>query len=294
MSQTGPWSVKGIDQRAREAARDAAREQGMTLGEYLNRLLLEDAEAPVDDVAQPYQRDIPSPRAASKSLDSLTRRIEAAEARSTLAITGIDQSVLGLLARLERNEDNQAAMTAHIDSVIDDIQATHSAMASSVRKLESDESAQRNLDALKSLEDALGKLAAHVYEEGALAQDEAQAIKMRVETGLGDVTQRLDTMETKVDRTLTEAAQRVEKVVEQAELRTEGVGKHLSERFSALETAVARKLSIVDQVETRMGEVSGDVAGALDSMEDTLVRIQERLNRAENTTDTALKSLEGT
>ncbi|MEO1472824.1 MAG: hypothetical protein AAFS03_02615, partial [Pseudomonadota bacterium] len=294
MSQTGPWSVKGIDQRAREAARDAAREQGMTLGEYLNRLLLEDAEAPVDDVAQPYQRDIPSPRAASKSLDSLTRRIEAAEARSTLAITGIDQSVLGLLARLERNEDNQAAMTAHIDSVIDDIQATHTAMASSVRKLESDESAQRNLDALKSLEDALGKLAAHVYVEGALAQDEAQAIKMRVETGLGDVTQRLDTMETKVDRTLTEAAQRVEKVVEQAELRTEGVGKHLSERFSALETDVARKLSIVDQVETRMGEVSGDVAGALDSMEDTLVRIQERLNRAENTTDTALKSLEAT
>ena len=42
MTQSGPWSVKGIDHRAREAAREAARDEGMTLGEYLNRLLLEE------------------------------------------------------------------------------------------------------------------------------------------------------------------------------------------------------------------------------------------------------------
>lgn len=40
MSQTGPWSVKGIDQRARDAAREAAHAEGITLGEYLNRLLM--------------------------------------------------------------------------------------------------------------------------------------------------------------------------------------------------------------------------------------------------------------
>ena len=40
MNQTGPWSVKGIDQRARDAAREAASAEGLTLGEYLNRLLM--------------------------------------------------------------------------------------------------------------------------------------------------------------------------------------------------------------------------------------------------------------
>ena len=47
MSQTGPWSVKGIDQRARDAAREAAHAEGITLGEYLNRLLMSVDAPPV-------------------------------------------------------------------------------------------------------------------------------------------------------------------------------------------------------------------------------------------------------
>ena len=91
MSQTGPWSVKGIDQRAREAARDAATAEGMTLGEYLNRLLMASETSPQpNEVSEPYQGARPKPDAASSTLDRLTRRIEATEARSTLAITGMD------------------------------------------------------------------------------------------------------------------------------------------------------------------------------------------------------------
>ena len=41
MATRGPWSVKGIDAKAREAALQAARSEGVTLGDYLNRLLLE-------------------------------------------------------------------------------------------------------------------------------------------------------------------------------------------------------------------------------------------------------------
>lgn len=41
MATRGPWSVKGIDSQAREAALQAARNEGVTLGDYLNRLLLE-------------------------------------------------------------------------------------------------------------------------------------------------------------------------------------------------------------------------------------------------------------
>ncbi len=39
MSQSGTWAARGIDQRAREAAREAARSEGLTLGEYLDRLM---------------------------------------------------------------------------------------------------------------------------------------------------------------------------------------------------------------------------------------------------------------
>ncbi|ESQ81228.1 SEL1-like repeat protein [Asticcacaulis sp. YBE204] len=42
-----PWSVKGIDSKAREVAKDLARRSGMTLGEWLNHTILqgEDVEA---------------------------------------------------------------------------------------------------------------------------------------------------------------------------------------------------------------------------------------------------------
>ncbi|MEO1101398.1 MAG: hypothetical protein AAFW65_06075, partial [Pseudomonadota bacterium] len=318
MSQTGPWSVKGIDQRARNAARQAARERGITLGEYLNTLLMDDdtpapppftaapepfaAAAPEPYAAppeshappQPYQRDAFSGRSATQSLDQLTRRIEAAEARSTLAITGIDQSVLGLLARLERNEESNAALAAHVDTVLDDISTTHDTLQDKVRTLEADDTQSRNLETLQTLEQALGELASHVNEENALVQDETSAIKARVEAGLGDVTERLESMEVKVDTTLTGTAQRVEEAVEQAQQQTKDIKQKFSDRFSALEGDVTGRLARIDSVNERLDDVTGDVAGALESMEHTLARIQERLNRAETTTDSALKSLDDT
>jgi localization factor PodJL len=42
MTSGTPWSVKGIDPKAREVAKDLARRSGMTLGEWLNRMILED------------------------------------------------------------------------------------------------------------------------------------------------------------------------------------------------------------------------------------------------------------
>ena len=41
MSASAPWSVKGIDAKAREVAKDLARRNGMTLGEWLNQMILQ-------------------------------------------------------------------------------------------------------------------------------------------------------------------------------------------------------------------------------------------------------------
>ena len=49
-----PWSVKGIDPKAREVAKDLARRSGMTLGEWLNTMIMDDGED--DDVVQPMPR----------------------------------------------------------------------------------------------------------------------------------------------------------------------------------------------------------------------------------------------
>ena len=61
-----PWSVKGIEPDVREAAKDAARRSGLTLGEWLNAAIIERAEtAPV----QPSRFIHPRVR---ERLDSIT------------------------------------------------------------------------------------------------------------------------------------------------------------------------------------------------------------------------------
>ena len=39
-----PWNVRGIDGPVRETAREAARRSGMSLGEWLNDVIVETAE----------------------------------------------------------------------------------------------------------------------------------------------------------------------------------------------------------------------------------------------------------
>jgi localization factor PodJL len=349
MSQTGPWSVKGIDQRAREAAREAAMAEGITLGEYLNRLLMSAEDAHYEDMRSPYDgpsygnpsyRNPPRPQRneyrpeqrppqqdAASALERLSRRIEATEARSTLAITGIDHTVLGLVARIQNAEQTSAAVAGHVEGLIDEMRETHEALQAKVRRMEQDETGKQNLEALKALESALGKLANHVYEEAELTQNEALAIKGRVESGFLEVTERVEGVETRVQRSLSEAAARIDRAVEQAEQRAEGVTRHLSERMGKLEGDVrqqtahletrlderaseleaelkgrvddlelqtAARLADAQKADERLNAVEDDVSGALSSMEATLLRVQERLNRAETTTDAALKGLEST
>lgn len=287
MSHYGSWSVKGVDDRARAVAKEKARLKGVTLGDYINNLLLEGhSEAGPRDV---YERPAAAPR--HNPLDGLAQRIEAVEARSTLAITGIDQSVLGLLARLENTENSTSAMAAEVERMIDELRETHEALQGKVIALEADDSNEQNLEAMKAFEDALGKLASHVYEEGRLTQDETAAMKGRVEAGFGDLNDRFESMEVKVEATLSDAADRVAQAVEKAELRAEGASRQLATRLSNLEASLPGK---VDGVDARVKAVESDVSGAITSMESTLIRIQDRLHRAENTTDTALKALEHT
>lgn len=308
MSQSGPWTMRGFDQRARDAAREAAMAEGISLAEYLSRMLsapenYEPEEAPPPNYnpyygqagyrAPPRQPEA-RPQDAATALERLSRRIEASEARSTLAITGIDHTVLGLVARIQNSEQTAAAVAGHVEGLIEEMRATHEALQAKVRRMEQDEAGKQNLEALKALESALGKLASHVYEEAELTQNETHAIKGRVEAGFSDLTERVEGMETRVERKLSDAAARVERAVQQAEQRTEGATRDLAERMGKLEEDVQARLAATGDADARISAVEEDVSGALTSMEATLLRVQERLNRAETTTDAALKGLEST
>ena len=67
MSTAGSWSVKGIDPKARELARDLARRSGLTLGEWLNQMITDTGDEPPAAVEPEPEPVAPPPRSWMES-----------------------------------------------------------------------------------------------------------------------------------------------------------------------------------------------------------------------------------
>jgi localization factor PodJL len=261
MSSAGPWSVKGIDPKAREIAKDLARRSGMTLGEWLNQMIIE-GEPEGQPSANPFAaRDYPPPpppeparpvlqaprgqgddahRIAS-ALEAFSSRLEAAEHRSTLAISGIDQSVMGVLSRMEGIERDQTAIGARFEGSVDEVRMAQQRLAERLRRMEADDGPRT--EAMKAMEASLGKVAAQVYE----GESRARGSIAEVRQDLSGLSRRLDRLDVEVagkadaGDPYTSASMvdtvvaRVIERVEQAENRTSAAMQALEASFAGLD-----------------------------------------------------------
>lgn len=76
MAQQSPWSVKGVRPECREAAKIAARRSDLTIGEWLNRAIMDAAKQSVQGVEiAPANHQLPA-----VPLGELTQAIEALSA----------------------------------------------------------------------------------------------------------------------------------------------------------------------------------------------------------------------
>ena len=115
-----PWSVKGIRPEARETAKEAARRSGMPLGEWLNSVILQQAEqdgaAAYGDEDDGFGEELAT---VHQRLDDITRRIEkfshkgpAAYApkagRAPAAQSNETAQLAQLIARLDQRIDQMA------------------------------------------------------------------------------------------------------------------------------------------------------------------------------------------
>lgn len=120
MASQSPWSIKGIDPEAREAAKMAARKAGMTLGGWLTRTILSVAahelrrgEGKSGRKALPEWAEsdgpefsAPSPPALTeeailKSIQQLIQRVEHIEQVTQETIAPISQKVEELAERVQ-------------------------------------------------------------------------------------------------------------------------------------------------------------------------------------------------
>ncbi len=284
MSSAAPWSVKGIDPKAREIAKDLARRSGMTLGEWLNQVILEDGGVEVFDEPAPRATFEAAPRAGftaraysdqspgqiqagrgtfgaasayrrietpehpgdevfrvTEALDRLSARIEAAEHRSTLAISGIDQQVSGLVSRLAAGEREQTAVAARFEGAVDDMRVEQARIVERLRRTEQDAAGPRSVEALRSMEAALAKVAGHLYEGEARTRETFSELRR-------DIDQLVDGQPTAAAtaEVIDAVVSRIGDRLEQAEARTSQAMRGLEVSFASLDGRLAATEGRID------------------------------------------------
>ena len=334
MTSGTPWSVKGIDPKAREIAKDLARRSGMTLGEWLNQVILEDtvADEPGPPVygsdrwsadrrkafaGDPSYRRIETPShpgddvlGVREALDRLSARIEAAEHRSTLAISGIDQSVTGLVSRLGGAEREQTVVAARFEGAVDDLRQDHARMVERLRRIENEAAGPRSIEALRAMEGALAKVATHVYDGEERTRETAASLRQDIDS----LAERLATglAGTGAAELVDSVVARISERLEQAEGRTTAALRsletsfgHLDERLRSAEHRLDGKsadigleqlaVSLTARVDAARAEMAEKIRGAADGrfdrMERTLQEMTGHVQTAERRSAEAIEKM---
>lgn len=256
MTAGAPWSVKGIDPKAREVAKELAARAGMTLGEWLNRSILE-GEAPqpgpgrgpsgraaqistteADPARDPFDRPEGDLRRLTEVLDRLADRLDGSEVRTGQALSSLETTVRATLGRLE-----QAVA-----------QNTPPPPAPAPR-------ADRYEGVLRALESALSRLAAQMQEGEARTRD-----------ALDGVRARLDRAEARGAPTVPGVDQ-ISIRVGEIQDRTAAAMSTLREAFEGLDQRLARlESSAGEGLENRLREVSFRLGERLDAAREEMSR----------------------
>ena len=285
-----PWSVKGIEPKAREIAKDLARRSGMTLGEWLNTIIMEDGD---DDEGgftplsrRAHAADSIDRRSRSRrvddaygsgddqiqrlaaSIDAIAARLEAAERRSTIAIQGVDQAVSGLVRRLEDQDQAGKAYGRRIDDIAEELREGHRRL----RRFEQ-EIGPQTTETFSKVETAVGALASRLYD-----------IEERQRSGVNELRQRMDAVEKSAGPGVgSDLLAQVGQRLDAAQGRTAEALRNLQSSFAGLDQRLRAAESRVEPEGAREAARFEKLAETLSrQVEGNRAEMMRRLDTAEN------------
>lgn len=291
-----PWSVKGIDPDIRVAAKDAARRSGMTLGEWLNSVILDqsaDAKRVATFQHETAAKDFSADEEPSGGRDDTTIRLEdiaqqltrlAQRDQQSASIRAYEQpgrqrqdveSLNRILGRLDSNERQTAeAFTAVNErlSILGDqvsraverqpgeapgYQALETALRNIVDHIEVSE--KRTRETLKSMQDRMGDMTQRAAES-TVVQQSVPAFN-DLEARLNELASRVESSETATGATLPDL---VRQELGQLAERVEQV-REASETF-----ADRAKSSAIEAARTELHDIESRILGLLKEAQNAL------------------------
>ncbi|MEO0695598.1 MAG: hypothetical protein AAFY84_05825 [Pseudomonadota bacterium] len=276
-----PWSIKGIDRDARETAKEKARANGMTLGEWLNTMIQDAGEN--GGVSEAQVREI------AEAISLLGRKVTAAEEKGAEAVQDLARNFGGVVERVQRLErSSPAGDTAELSE--------------RVATLEEKSTDRQRIDALMALEKAVAQMAVQFETTQKTSVERLDSQERQLKTILDRLEDRksgedaatnaaldhlkiaiegLSTRIARAEKIASEAANaKAEVTAETDPTFVERTGKRLrvlgdeikrgGDQIRALETSIERLSGQIDEAERRSAEgvqkVSETIAGLRDQL----------------------------
>ena len=289
-----PWNVAGIPPEAREAARAAARREGLSVGEWLTRRIMrtfaEVAEmAPMREAAPVT----PAARESAAMLDSVSR----SETEAQSAYRRIEEQLRSVARRLEATErsqtENNRAMSKTATEIniatreqaqaFDQLGAHVVSLGDRLSRVEQ-QSAQDGLkDAVRALHQGLSRMADQIAQTANQSADQLTALAGNVES----VSGRLVEQRAEAESTSRSLEQRIAMIDE----RVRAVERAAHSSADALERTIANIEKSQGDRNVSTSEMQRQAA-TLAQLSDTLDRLNARLSTSETQTSGAMARLE--
>ncbi|HTM80219.1 hypothetical protein [Asticcacaulis sp.] len=282
MSANAPWSVKGIDARAREVAKDLARRSGMTLGEWLNQMILEgeDVGALISHersrTERPAYRDPYNEPEMGGRMAQQPRKPAAPYSPAARPLSSHDLRRKSIFAERPVYDDGYTAEEARYEAASSDLSRVARALETLGARMETSEA--RSATAVRGVSHAVESVLSRLEQNEAALDATRAEVQGRGEDNHGLFAERLEQAERLIDA--------------QAE-RLEGLSGHVREareRAARIEQDLASPQvhEAVHAVEGALGKLANQLyegeARARDSLtgvREDMVGLSHRLSQME-------------
>lgn len=241
-----PWSVKGIEPETREAAKDAARRSGMTLGEWLNSKILDSADEHESAPAARHQRATPARADTSIRLEDIAEQ----------------------LSRIARREQNTAPASYVSENRMEDEEN----LAKILNRIESNE--RQTVEAFTAVNERLAVLSRQVLQTAkmpTISKPEEPAAFKSLETAVRNIVEHIEISERRTRDSLKSMQDRMAEMAQRATSSTSEQVLQSAPAFTSLESRLNELSSRVERSENKSD------AGLSNILREELAQLADRI-----------------
>ncbi len=280
MKRRIPWSVKGIDDDARQSAKAAARDAGMTLGEWLNKMIKDNASNNEDErrhptTSRPVQTSMQramsgggQSRSGSTGDDEISRRLDSLAGQLSGLSQPRPQRANTAVSRFMEPARRSAGDTVAIQALIDRIEASERTAANTLNQLSA------RIDHMSD------KVASAVPAAPAMPQKPEDVPGFTaLETAMRNIVDHIEASELSTRDTLKALQQRMSDMATRA---AEAASEQLTHSAPAISSLEQRINELNQRLETTRNETSRDLQ---QFVEGHVSQLAERIDAVRHSTD---------